>query len=212
MVGLIEVAAFYLLALSIIWGEQFFKPPVLLLAPIMIALCLASNRIHRDSLERVGLHPKNFGRAMRMSAPWFLPVVILAAVAWGKKAPSGWDFWFSLFGYPVWAFAQDYALLSFIGNRLEDALPTEKLLVAPLNAALFSAVHYPNPILMVATFIGGWVFTSIFMKTRHLVPLALLHAAFGVGISLATSDMYGAMSVGPGYNRRMGEIPQFLYN
>ena len=75
------------------------------------------------------------------------------------------------------------------------------------NAALFSLAHLPNPILMTATFAAGFAFTAIFRRHRHLVPIALAHAAVGVAIALAFANINGSMSVGPGYERRVGMPP-----
>jgi len=45
-----------------------------------------------------------------------------------------------------------------------------------LSALGFALLHTPNPTLMLATFIGGLCWCSIWLRYRALLPLALSHA------------------------------------
>lgn len=204
--ALAEVALFYALALLIIWGSAIWRPPVLLTGVVMLGICLLSNRFHGDSIDRIGLARRNFLPALRLlmivSAPFLL---VLIALAWGKPFPPGWGGAFAVLGYPVWGFIQEYALLGFVANRLEDVAPGRSSALALVNGALFSLAHLPNPVLMPITFVSGTLFTWVFYRRRHLVPPALVHAAAGILLSLITSRADGLMSVGPAYIRRMGQ-------
>jgi membrane protease YdiL (CAAX protease family) len=205
VLSLFEVFLFYCFVQILIWQPLGWRPPILVAGFVMVGFCLFSNRWHGDSLERVGLSNKKFWPCFKLIAPLsgvlFVPVLILAI---GKKPLEGWDFWFSVFGYPLWAFAQDYALLGFVANRLEEGFRAHRGLVPWANGFLFSLAHAPNPVLMSATFLAGVIFTFVFLKERHLIPIAFVHALFGVGLSFACGQREGLMSVGPGYLSLIG--------
>jgi len=203
--ALLEVGIFYLLAELIIWGSIWFRPPVLILAAIMVSLCIWSNRYHKDSQERIGLDQKHFWPALKFLLPIIVPlVVVLIFFGWGKEMRGGWNIWFAILGYPIWGFAQEYALLGFVANRLEDGLPKHQKWIPLISGILFSAAHLPNPVLTIVTFISGTLFTFVFFRHRNLLALALVHALFGILLSWVTSDVEALMTVGPGYlNRSM---------
>ena len=205
VVSLVEVGVFYLLVHLVIWGSKVIPIPVLLVAIILVGICVGSNQYHQDSVERIGLSSKNFWPTSKLILPIAIPLALFVLFfAWGKEVRGGWNMWFSLLGYPLWGFAQEYALLGFVANRLQDAFPKHESLIPWLNGFLFGLAHVPNPLLMPVTFAAGVLFTKIFFKGRHLIPLALTHALFGILLSLATSHMVGMMSVGPAYISRRG--------
>jgi hypothetical protein len=208
--ALAEVIFFYAMVQVVIWGGGRFRPGTLFLALALVALCIGSNLLHGDSRERVGLDPKHFWPCLRLVALVAVPVAIpLFLVGITKRFYWPWDLPFALAGYPVWGFAQEYALLGFVNNRLEDGMGGYENLLPWVNALLFSLAHLPNPILMTATFAAGMASTLIFRRHRHLVPIALGHALVGTGISLAFANINGSMSVGPGYLWRVGTPPGF---
>ena len=185
------------------------KPLVPVLAVAMIALSVASNVAHDDSLDRVGLSPTEFEACARAVARYALPVAVaIAPIAWKNRMWAPWSSTFAVAMYPVWAFAQEYALLAFAANRLEDGLPGRERLVPWVNGLLFALAHLPNPVLMTATFVGGVVFTRTFLRHRNLLPIVAAHAVIGLLLSLAASPISGVMSVGPGYGARVGNPPQ----
>ena len=200
--ALAEVIGFYAFILAAIWlGQKLpFRPPLLAAGVAIIGVCLLSNRKHGDSRERIGLDPAFFKPCLRLTAR-ALAVPLLALALWAatKPAPPWPKILFGVLGYPLWAFAQEYALLSFVANRLSDAFGPRPWLVAGLNGLLFSLVHLPNPLLTAVCLPGGVLFTWIFLKTPHLVPIALAHAAVGFLLSVIFQDFYPAMMVGPAY-------------
>ena len=206
-VSLAEVALFYAFVLSVIWFGGRFRPTVLLAALIVIALCVLSNRWHGDTLERVGLSWKGFWPSLKEAGAVALPFLApLYWMAFRRGFEGDWNVWFSVLGYPFWGFAQEYALLGFIANRLEDGFATRRRMVPWISGALFSAVHFPNPVLMALTFLSGVIFTIVFFRHRNLAALALIHALVGIGITFAFGDIQGIMSIGPGYESRIGTL------
>jgi len=170
--SLIEVVVFYSLVHLLLWGSGWFRPPVLIAAALMIGICVGSNRLHRDTREKIGFSKNTFWPALKFSIPFTLPVLIILLILIPVGGLRGsWSLWFALFGYPVWGLAQDYALLGFVANRLENVLPEKKKLIPFINASLFSLAHLPNPILMGVTFYAGFVFTMGFSVTGILSRL-----------------------------------------
>ena len=204
--GFIEVVIFYFLVHLVIWGSVWFHPPVLIVAVVMVGICVFSNHRHNDSKEKIGLTRKDFTPALVKLMPIGIPIaLVLVVIGWGKGPQGGeWGFFFILLGYPVWSFAQEYALLGFVANRLEDGFPRRKWLVPWTNGLLFSMAHLPNPLLMPITFISGVYFTWLFQRHRNLFAIAIIHALIGILFNWATIDMKGLMSVGPAYLTRTG--------
>jgi hypothetical protein len=207
---LAEVALFYGLIVAFIWGGRAARPTVGIGAALIIIFCVVSVVLHGDGLRRAGLAYDEFwpcaARVTAVTLPFLIP---LAVVGWMHRATAPWDGPFAILGYPVWSFVQEFALMSFAANRLEDGLGARAALAPWINGLLFSFAHLPNPILMTATFVSGVIFTRIFLRHRHILPIAFAHAALGLSVSLAFSPINGSMSVGPAYLSRVGSPPQF---
>jgi membrane protease YdiL (CAAX protease family) len=200
--GFLEVLGFYGTAFIAIWGGQRlpWRPPVLLAGVLIVGICVLSNRRHGDTRERLGLDPRWLKPCAKTTAWVAGPfLIVLLAIALGGPSPTPRQFLFWLLGYPLWAFAQEYALLAFSGNRLSDSFGDRPWTVAIVNGLLFSLVHAPNPILMTACLISGALFTRIFLRTPHLFPLALAHGWGGFLLSWIYLMKYNAMMIGPAY-------------
>lgn len=223
MKSLWELAAFYGLVFLVIWGGQWIgvRPPGIVAVALVVGFCAWSARRHGDGREKLGLERRWLGPCARLTLKWAGPPLLVLAVwaAWppwptaerllfGAKGPPPALaqvplpvlLVLGLLRYPLWAAAQQYALLSFSGNRCREILGEEHpWRAAFLNGALFSLAHAPNPILMTACALAGVVFTRVFQKAPHLLPLALAHAAAGLCLSVIFRDFYPAMMVGPAY-------------
>ncbi len=230
--ALAELGIFYGLVLAVIWLGQVLsvRPPSALAALLVLGFCLWSNRRHKDGLERIGLSPAWFKPCLRLtlktlSVPlaaltlWAAlpPLPSLERILYGARGlpaslrdlPVPALLFLGLLRYPLWAFAQEYALLSFLANRWRDVLGARPWAVSLVNGLLFSLVHAPNPILMTACLVGGIAFTRVFLKTPHLVPLAVVHALAGLALSLIFRDFPPAMMVGPAYLRAVFQAVSF---
>lgn len=200
--ALLEVAAFYGMILAAIWGGQRLglSGQVWIGAVLLMGAAIFSNRRHGDNRERLGLSPgwlkPSMGSTVKVAGP---PLIALALWAAFSPPPPLRKLAFWALGYPLWAFAQEYALLAFAANRLRDGLGDRPRLIALANGVLFAAVHFPNPMLMVACLLSGAAFTWIFLRAPHLVPPALAHALGGALLSWIFMDQYNAMMVGPAF-------------
>jgi hypothetical protein len=104
-----------------------------------------------------------------------------------------------LTAYSVWALMQQFIAQSYFFIRFESLLGSGRRAVLP-TAILFAAAHLPNPILLVATGIGGLALTEVFRRYRTLYTIAIAHAVVGVAITLCVpDDVDRHMRVGIGY-------------
>jgi membrane protease YdiL (CAAX protease family) len=71
---------------------------------------------------------------------------------------------------------------------------------ALLAGFAFGALHWPNPVLVPITFVGGVAMAWMFAQERNILPLALGQAVLGSLIWLAFPlAWHHSMRVGPGY-------------
>ena len=103
------------------------------------------------------------------------------------------------FGYGLWALQQEFILQAFFFLAIEEVIGDSRLAVW-VTAALFASAHFPSPILMPATFLGGLFFCEMFRRFRTIYPLAIAHALLGLAIAITVPDgMLHHMRVGLGY-------------
>jgi membrane protease YdiL (CAAX protease family) len=144
---------------------------------------LSSHRLRRETLHDLGFRFDNFLRALKLLV---LPMVIVAAVAFaiGFVAGNRPDFfrWHSerniVFQLSLgfgWGFIQQYVLQSFI-NRRAQRIWGAGILSTVLTAAIFAGLHFPNPGLMLVTFIGGFIWASVYERAPNLFALAVSHS------------------------------------
>src|SRR5260370_41460273 len=76
------------------------------------------------------------------------------------------------FGYLAFCLLQQVGLSSYSANRLFAATGSEER-TSLIAGALFGALHWPNPILIPLTCIGGEAIALLFLRKLNLPPLAL---------------------------------------
>jgi hypothetical protein len=79
--------------------------------------------------------------------------------------------------YFPWALIQQYIFQHYLLARLLQLVPLP--LAIALTAAAFSSVHFPRWPVMVVVLIAGVVWSSIYARSRTLLPLACSHAVLG---------------------------------
>jgi len=80
--------------------------------------------------------------------------------------------------YPVWGLTQHFLLQALVARNL-DALGLARAALVPTTALLFAVVHFPDAILMAATFLLALLFTPIYLAWRNLWPLGVVHGWLG---------------------------------
>ncbi len=102
--------------------------------------------------------------------------------------------------YYPWALLQNLWLNGYFTNRLAKVFPNQPKLISTMAGILFAIVHWPNPVLLVATFIGGIMSAYFFQRNRNLYPLALSHAILAVSLLYFFPDSWHHhLRIGPGF-------------
>jgi membrane protease YdiL (CAAX protease family) len=104
-----------------------------------------------------------------------------------------------IWAYIAFCLLQQIALNSLLTNRLAS-LFERRWIASSIAGAIFAAMHWPNPVLVPATLIGGTAMAWMFLRERNILPLAVGQALLGSllwwSFPLAWHHM---LRVGPGY-------------
>src|SRR6266480_204540 len=192
----LEALAFPTFVALYIWRCQEASPKSWLLFPVWLALSFV---LHRDTPKTLGWRADNFWKATRRSAVVFVPFIIglcfLGLVLGGLHRPFNRHF----FGYMAFCLLQQVGLSSYVTNRLFAA--TDNAVRASLIAGtIFAALHWPNPVLVPLTCVGGIAMSWLFVRERNILPLALGQSILGTLVWWAIPvAWHHAMRVGPGF-------------
>ncbi len=180
----------------------------LIAVPVLFAFTLMfwSHRLRSESARDLGFRLDNFVAASRLLA---LPMIVGSAllIMLGYKNGSldflRWRGGQSILGMPalgiLWGLVQQYALQGFINRRAQLIFGPGAFSIV-LVALAFAAFHLPNPGLMVATFVGGVVWATVYQRTPNLLALALSHGIMTwVLISAVPASFLNSLRVGYKY-------------
>lgn len=151
-------------------------------ASLAFVLIIYSQVMREESLRDLGFRLDNFFQALKLL---LLPMIVIAGVALliGYLSGARADFfrWHAerLIIYQLglgfgWGFLQQYVLQSFMNRRAQFIWGPGKMSVL-MTALIFSLLHFPNPWLMVVTFVGGVVWAFVYQRQPNLFALALSH-------------------------------------
>jgi membrane protease YdiL (CAAX protease family) len=108
------------------------------------------------------------------------------------------DAWASLALLIPWGLGQQFALHTVFLRESQAVIGRSAGIV--LAAALFAALHLPNPFLTAMTFAGALAWCWIYEHHANLLPLALSHALLTLAILSAFDEtMTGHLRVGAAY-------------
>jgi hypothetical protein len=172
---------------------------------IFVVWLIASFLLHGDTPKTLGWRADNIGPATKQALAVFgLMLAVLVVVGFLLDAP--WHLgpnsisWRALGGYFAFCVLQQVALNSLLHNRMLSLVQHEWV-AAGLTGAIFAACHWPNPVLVPLTFVGGAVMTWMFGRVRNIIPLAIGQALLGALVAWAfPMAWHHHMRVGPGYH------------
>ena len=195
----IEVAGVFSLIVIALWTEKYAAIFMIAAAIWILIATLTSPR----SASELGV-----GRIGLRKSVWIaVSGALLAAAILGAGAIEGTLHTFPWLPrpllhsgvYAVWALVQQFITLSFFFIRFERLLASGTKAVVT-TALLFSAVHLPNWVLLVATAMMGLVFAEIFRRYRNIYWLGVAHALLGIALAMALPDaLHHQMNVGVAY-------------
>ena len=171
---------------------------------VLLVWLVASFAARRDTPKTMGWRADNLWSATKR-AGWFFGgsslLICFAGLFLGMvhRVPTHLVEPKRFAGYLAFCLLQQVGLNSFLTNRLMAAF--EKPVPAALVAgALFGALHWPNPVLVPLTFVGGVAMAWLFATERNILVLALGQALLGALVWWAFPiAWHHSMRVGPGY-------------
>jgi hypothetical protein len=198
---LLEGISFSAIVALYIWHGQQARPNSWIIFPVWL---IASFAIHRDTPKTMGWRGDNLWKAVRQGAPIFLVffvTVFLSGVFLGAlhRLPAHFLQPHRFFGYFAFCMLQQVALNSYLMNRFLYAFQS-RWLAALACALVFAGLHWPNPVLVPLTFVGGLAMCLVFANERNILPLTLGQAILG-GLAWWAFPVswHHSMRVGPGF-------------
>lgn len=201
VLSLIDVVGIPIYVLLFIWRLEFTERNAWIIFPVWIT---ASFLLHRDTPKTLGWRADNLWPATKCA---FIALAIMAAlliaagfvVGQPRHIPANLRSPARLWSYFAFCLLQQVALNSLLNNRLLS-LAHRDWVAALFTGALFAACHWPNPVLVPLTFVGGAVFAWLFARHRNILPLAVIQAILGtIAWWSFPVAWHHDLRVGPGY-------------
>lgn len=152
---------------------------ILILACFLIYLIIKKEKY---SLQDLSISVHTFKKYL---IPYLslMTLSVLAIIAYAEKLemepqPQWWTKPHFLFIFLIVSFLQEFAYRSFLTIKLKQVF-SDRLGIVLINALLFTLLHiiYPIPQFMLPlAFIGGLVFSVIYMKYPNLFLISLTHS------------------------------------
>jgi hypothetical protein len=197
--SLAEVAGVSLAIAWLIWFGARFPDWA---GAVIPGYVVASFILRHDSPKTLGMRADNLVPATKNAVIVFgLFSTALVGIGLALHAPLAQPHSFSVrrfFAYMAFCLLQQVAFNSFLTNRLLSVLPRQW--AGPTAGVIFAALHWPNPVLVPATLIGGSAMAWLFSRHRNILPLAAGQAVLGELVGWAFPlAWHHMMRVGPAY-------------
>jgi hypothetical protein len=199
----VEAFAFCVYVSWYIWQLQDGFRLSWIVFPVWLVL---SFLIHKDSLKSLGWRADNLPSSLKYSAMIFAPCLIGLVVigtflgAWHRSfqsllVPR------HFFGYMAFCVVQQIGLNSLVTNRLLSAIDN-RVQAGLLAGTVFALLHWPNPVLVPVTLVGGFLMSWLFARERNILSLSVWQGVLGTVVWWAFPvAWHHAMRVGPGFYR-----------
>ena len=198
---LVEALCFTAFVGLYIWRLQAESPRAWWVMVVWLGLSVL---LRKDKPKTLGWRADNLWSSARRALPFFA-VSVLSICGAGlflgmlHRLPVHLMDFRKFANYLAFCLLQQVALNSFVNNRLL-AYFERPWLAAMLAGLLFAALHWPNPVLVPLTLIGGAGMAWLFANDRNILPLVLGQALLGAltwwAFPLA---WHHSMRVGPGF-------------
>jgi len=184
-----------------IWQLQFTARWTSIIFPLWLA---ASFVLHGDTPKTLGWRADNLAAATKQALVAFgvmAASLVVIGLALGAQAHPELRrvSWRGVGGYFAFCILQQVALNSLVHNRMLSFVRNEWV-AAGLTGLIFAACHWPNPVLVPLTFVGGAVMAWMFGRVRNIIPLVFVQVVLGLLVAWAFPlAWHHHMRVGPGY-------------
>lgn len=196
-----DVVLLPLFILWFIWSLQFSARWTWMIFVVWIVVSFA---IHRDTPRTLGWRGDNLVGATKQAGVVFGAmaaglVIIGLALHQPLRLPPNLISWNRLWTYFAFCLLQQVALNSLVHNHMLTLIRNEWV-AAALTGVVFAACHWPNPVLVPLTLVGGTAMAWMFGRVRNIIPLAIGQAILGSLIWWAFPlAWHHHLRVGPGY-------------
>ena len=201
---LLSLADVLLLPAFIIWFIWWLQYAASWSWVIFVVWLPVSFLLHRDTPKTLGWRADNLWPATRQTTIFF-GVMLLVLIAIGLTLgsplhlPPNLISWRRLETYSAFCVLQQVALNSLLHNRMLS-LVRRPWLAAAATGVIFSSCHWPNPVLVPLTLVGGTGMAWLFGRTRNIIPLVIAQALIGSLTFWAFPvAWHHHLRVGPGY-------------
>jgi hypothetical protein len=198
----LEALLFSAVVALFIWRWQTAHPLSWIILPVWLA---ASFLLHHDTPKTLGWRADNLWPATHQGLVLFgiyIATVCAAGLALGAlhRLPEHLVDHRRFVGYFAFCLLQQVAVNSYLMNRFLFAVEGPVIVPALLSSAIFAALHWPNPVLIPITLVGGFGMCMLFARQRNILPLTLGQAILGGLVWWAFPvAWHHSMRVGPGY-------------
>ncbi len=179
---LFEIGFLYLIILALIWIIFPLGSFVLDLGALLLILgaVTLSSAFHRKTIKDIGIRWDNFYASLKQVGSFtFASIAILFALGiYYKSIHFTYRIFPDFLVYLVWAFLQQYTFQSFFNCRFSE-LFDKKIYGVSCAAVIFASVHYPNPLLLLATLFLGFFWFWFYLEKPNLFALSICHALLG---------------------------------
>jgi hypothetical protein len=197
-----DAALFPAFILWFIWQLEFTARWTWVLFIVWLVLSFLQ---HGDTPETLGWRADNLWPATKQAllvfglmAVGLLGIGLLLGAP--RHLPPNLISWRRLGGYFAFCLLQQVALNSLVHNRMLALLQNEWV-AATSTGAIFGACHWPNPVLVPLTFIGGAAMAWMFGRVRNIIPLAIGQVVLASLVAWAFPlAWHHHLRVGPGYD------------
>jgi hypothetical protein len=199
--NLVEALAFSALVGWYMWQLQESVRYSWIVFPVWLG---GSFIFHGDTAKTLGWRADNLWPATWRAAVVFVPCIFVlcgVGILLGAlhRPTSHLLVPKHFFGYMAFCLLQQVGLNSYATNRLLAATGSE-VRAALIAGVIFGALHWPNPVLIPLTWIGGTAMAWLFARERNILPLTLFQAILGTLVWWAFPvAWHHAMRVGPGF-------------
>ena len=191
-----------IVAVVLAW-TWYFEPTAPVEAVAIIALVVIGVTIWHDARHRSwGFDWRSFRPASLRALMVTIPAVaiIIGAGVLLDTLHDRRDFLGSFAALACWGLAQQWVLQTVIFS--EARRRTSNRAAVWIAAAIFGAIHLPNPFLSAVTFVGAVLWCRIYDRYPNIVPLAMSHGLGTLAILYAfDGSITGRLRIGLSYLR-----------
>jgi len=199
LIALGQIALVFFLLEAVLWTPRSLFHSLLIASLVLVLFAVG---LKGRTPKQLGLvWPSRQGTSLMLGIGLAVAVSVptLLAIS-GHPIPANpdWPRLRHILPYILWAFGQQFLLISFLYVRFEFLLGARMAVFA--SAILFTLAHLPNLPLTAMTFIGGLFFAEMFRTYRSIFPLAITHPLVGISIAFSFPDsLMHHMRVGLSY-------------